>query len=365
MTQTPVPSRFLLSKKRPGTQPRSQADEGGSSSTHQFRATPRFSSTPRPASTQVPQFATPSTLTLKQRSSRPDSTQQDIIESSQVSPENSPPTPADELDVVLSSDPIEVDASFPSQSPEADGHDRVNGEPSPKRRRISISPEPDSNLRAERASTIPPSDESSDDDDDDAPPKTHKTDLLNDVESEWDSEDDSSGMEQEERDMSNDGQDEPRPGARPKFHQAPRFKASEQLEARQQTSLPEVFSPQRRGVKYVAGGLAAELRDWLVEVKGSDDGGQGFANPVSLTAYGVRRMPGLSLVSTADPGGEPGVRVILAGDGKITGLGKPEVAVSGSVITISPPAWDVDLGPATGKWAIACDWTVREDAPKA
>lgn len=357
-----MPSRFLLSKKRPGTQPRSQADEGGSSSTHQFRTTPRFSSTPRPASTQVPHFATPSTLTLKQRSSRPESTQ-DIIESSQVSPENSPPAPADEVDVVLSSDAIEVDASFPSQSPGADGHDRVNDEPAYKRRRISISPEPDSNIRAERASTIPPSDESSDDDD--APPTNYKADLLNDVESGWDSEDDGSGMEQEERDMSNDGQEEPRPGARPKFHQAPRFKTSEQLEARQQTNLPEVFSPQRRGVKYVAGGLAAELRDWLVEVKGSDDGGQGFANPVSLTAYQVRRIPGLSLVSTAEPGGEPGVRVILAGDGKVTGLGKPEMAVSGSVITISPPAWDVDLGPATGKWAIACDWTVRDDASKA
>ena len=266
------------------------------------------------------------------------------------------------LNVVLSSDAIEVDASFPSQSPEADGNDRVNGEPSPKRRRISISPEPDSNLRAERASTVPPSDESSDDD---APPKSYKADLMNDVESEWESEDDGSGMEHEEREMPNDGQDEPRPGARPKFHQAPRFKTSEQLEARQQTNLPEVFSPQRRGVKYVAGGLAAELRDWLVEVKGSDDGGQGFANPVSHTAYEVRRVPGLSLVSIANPGGGPGVRVILAGDGKVTGLGKPEVAVSGSVITISPPAWDVDLGPAMGRWAIACDWTVHDGSPKA
>ncbi|KAG7289708.1 hypothetical protein NEMBOFW57_006084 [Staphylotrichum longicolle] len=34
----------------------------------------------------------------------------------------------------------------------------------------------------------------------------------------------------------------------------------------------DIFSPQRRGAKYLPGGLAAELRDWLVDVKGGVDG---------------------------------------------------------------------------------------------
>ncbi|KAJ1326600.1 hypothetical protein MN608_08047 [Microdochium nivale] len=68
----------------------------------------------------------------------------------------------------------------------------------------------------------------------------------------------------------------------PKFHRAPRFKqrdqdttstypGSEQHE-RHYDPLPEMFSPSRRGnrgggSKYVPGGLASELRDWLVDME--------------------------------------------------------------------------------------------------
>ncbi len=51
-----------------------------------------------------------------------------------------------------------------------------------------------------------------------------------------------------------DGQGPPNARTRPKFHEAPRFKAPEQLDINQHTNLPDLFSPQRRGVKYAQGG---------------------------------------------------------------------------------------------------------------
>ncbi len=90
---------------------------------------------------------------------------------------------------------------------------------------------------------------------------------------------------------------------------------------------------------------------------------KGSAKPVSLVAGEVRHMPGMSLVKVAARNGEPSPRLILAGEGTLAGLGRPKRASPGSLITISPPAWDIDLGPVTGSWAVACDWTVQDEVP--
>ncbi|SPQ20965.1 0e546d90-256e-4766-9347-bbb976b05f11 [Thermothielavioides terrestris] len=62
---------------------------------------------------------------------------------------------------------------------------------------------------------------------------------------------------------------------KPAFRSAPRFKPAEppdEAHAHPDPYLADIFSPQRRGAKYFPGGLAAELRDWLVEAKGGVDG---------------------------------------------------------------------------------------------
>lgn len=170
---------------------------------------------------------------------------------------------------------------------------------------------------------------------------------------------------------------------------APRFKL-----AQGQDTLPshsevylaaDIFSPQRRGTKYLPGGLAAELRDWLVDAKGGlDKRGEGmatssvlqFAEAASGGLDGVVRFvveevshggPGMTLVSGKVLGGEcaggvtSGVRVILAGEGNIEGLGggkgggNPSRVALGAKVAIGPPAWDVELD---GQWAVAYRWEV-------
>ncbi|KAL7914854.1 hypothetical protein GGI35DRAFT_161565 [Trichoderma velutinum] len=55
----------------------------------------------------------------------------------------------------------------------------------------------------------------------------------------------------------------------PIFQQAPRFKP---LDAETTfNGLPAAFSPQRRGSRYISGGMAAQLQGWLSEVKGWDE----------------------------------------------------------------------------------------------
>ncbi|KEZ45242.1 hypothetical protein SAPIO_CDS2715 [Scedosporium apiospermum] len=55
----------------------------------------------------------------------------------------------------------------------------------------------------------------------------------------------------------------------PLFQPPPRFKVPDTEENTFLEGLPSVFSPQRKGAKYVAGGLAAEVQRWLSHIKGS------------------------------------------------------------------------------------------------
>jgi hypothetical protein len=161
----------------------------------------------------------------------------------------------------------------------------------------------------------------------------------------------------------------------PTFLKAPRFKVpgetTEEPGTRTEHFLPDAFSPQRRGAKYVPGGLAAELRHWLVEVKGygtdidEKGGDSGDSTAVGLEIIDVRTgVPGITLVNGRQElpqGEELRVRAILAGAGRVSGLDGPNIARPGCTVLISPPAWDVKLGPLPeNKWSVVCDWAVRE-----
>ncbi|ROT41214.1 hypothetical protein SODALDRAFT_114473 [Sodiomyces alkalinus F11] len=170
----------------------------------------------------------------------------------------------------------------------------------------------------------------------------------------------------------------------PTFQPAPRFKVSEAETTARAEGLPEAFSPQRRGTRYVPGGLAAGLQSWLAEVRewGDDvDGGWAVhtnmnmnmnmntntsANTNTNTAVRVavdevrdgRRM---YLVQgrrvTTGPRDGVSMRLILAGEGKLTGLARRASVRVGSVLVISQPTWEVTLE-NQGRWTVACDWVV-------
>lgn len=140
----------------------------------------------------------------------------------------------------------------------------------------------------------------------------------------------------------------------PTFRAAPRFKPTEGDPAAEGI-LPAAFSPQRRGAKYLPNGLAAELQGWLSDVKRWDEDGstgpgkEKFQVLVREVSEGGRRM---YLVRGA---GEE-ERYVLAGEGRLTGLGRRAVVREGSIVEVEGPVWEVEL--EGGRWTVCCEWWV-------
>lgn len=159
----------------------------------------------------------------------------------------------------------------------------------------------------------------------------------------------------------------------PTFLAAPRFKTSEAVETKKDRPLlPEAFSPQRRGAKYVTGGLAAEVRDWLVQVKGATEYDRPTGESVKFIVDQVSHCPQGQMCLISGNEAQIGqqfemtpeqnetrigqaARVILAGDGRIPGLGHRTVVAQGLRVSMYQPIWDINLKDL-GRFAVACDW---------
>lgn len=242
-------------------------------------------------------------------------------------------------------DSIEIASEPPS--------DFQNGieERTPKRRRISISPALSWHDDAQEETMIGLQEEDTmleDDEDEELPDAKEETPVDLDA-SQMD--DDIGLRNRNEGDVTKN---------QPTFHRAPRFKISE-AEAARQEGLPEAFSPQRRGAKYVAGGLAAELQTWLAEVKGWSGGDRPADLVMTIIIDEVRPGSRMYLVRGRrivgdDDMREIAARLMLAGEGRLTGLGQKAPVVVGSSIAISQPAWEIVLEGT--RWIVACEWAV-------
>lgn len=151
----------------------------------------------------------------------------------------------------------------------------------------------------------------------------------------------------------------------PTFHKAPRFKVAELAEGAQRSLLPDAFSPQRRGARYVPGGLAAELREWLVQVKGASEYDRPARSSVAATVDEAKRGNGMWLVAAneKDDAGRQHEgdlsKVLLAGDGRVAGLGGKNIVRPGTTVSLHQPMWDIKLNDL-GQFAVACDWEIPE-----
>lgn len=147
---------------------------------------------------------------------------------------------------------------------------------------------------------------------------------------------------------------------RPTFQHAPRFKPNEAADGAQQRPLPDAFSPQRRGAKYIPGGLAAEVRDWLVQVKGYSEYDRPAGSGIGVTVGEAKSGVGMHIITAhqldgkAEDEGIP-TKAILAGDGRTTGLGVKSIVKRGGPVSMSQPMWDITLDDL-GQFAVACDW---------
>lgn len=137
----------------------------------------------------------------------------------------------------------------------------------------------------------------------------------------------------------------------PTFRPPPRFKQLEDESLGE--GLPAAFSPQRRGARYLTGGLAAELQGWLSEVKGDEElAGSTFRVTVRDVRAGRRMYLSQGTVGST----EEVRRVILAGEGRLTGLERRATVAVGSVVEVRQPVWDVEVDGQM--WMVACDWAI-------
>ncbi|KAF6823547.1 hypothetical protein CPLU01_11340 [Colletotrichum plurivorum] len=385
---TPTPRRFLLSKRQPPQSQRKTPGSGPSvfAGSQRFQTTPRFapaSSAQRPPST--PGF--PGTI-------RPSRQRDPIHDELESSPPDAPPTVTRPARTILGAgtqrgtlrstqklkEKIESDSDIASDSQEDDEKDRlppigygVNDsievesivasdtqslpeERTPKRRRISISPahswEDDAvddtagSLQEEDGTQVDsvPEDDELPDAPGGTPAETSDTEM----------DEDASVPDPNQADAAK---------PQPTFHRAPRFKVSE-AEASNLEGLPPAFSPQRRrGPKYIAGGLAAELQSWLAEVKGWGGGGDRPPDLVMRIVVDEVRsgnrmylVRGRRIVEDGSAREEIAARLMLAGEGRLTGLGQRAPVAVGSSVSISQPAWEIALEGT--RWLVACDWAV-------
>lgn len=257
---------------------------------------------------------------------------------------------------------LDLNESIEDDSPSSSRSSPRQGDRPTKRRRVSLSPEID----------VSPDDEEEDDDPmevDDDDPTEEGIGVFAAVEGEDVIETQSaSSPGKTESEFSNES-DSPSPAElstrHPTFHKAPRFKVAELAESAQRSLLPDAFSPQRRGARYVPGGLAAELREWLVQVKGTSEYDRPARSSVAATVDEAKSGHGMWLVAAneKDDAGRQHEgdlsKVLLAGDGRMAGLGGKNIVRPGTTVSLHQPMWDIKLNDL-GQFAVACDWEIPE-----
>lgn len=159
------------------------------------------------------------------------------------------------------------------------------------------------------------------------------------------------------------------------FLKPPRFRPPDPAESQGSGDpLPEQFSPHGKGRQYLAGGLAAEVRDWLINIDaGSSARGisgmqkekdSEWATKIKveevrrdgremclIRGRQVRDVDGEEVV---DGIGE--VKVMLAGEGVGTGLQRGTDVDIGSTVGIKGPIWEIMVERV--KWGVGVDWKV-------
>lgn len=129
------------------------------------------------------------------------------------------------------------------------------------------------------------------------------------------------------------------------------------IESDLQTSpLPEVFSPHRRGQRFVAGGLAAEVQSWITDLRtqaqDSRRNDSGRDGPGFRTVITVSEIHGEDVVFArgVDSAG------LSRGAVLVRGAGHTEPLRSRMRVGIREPSWVVEFAGDT--WIVSVDWEV-------
>lgn len=124
--------------------------------------------------------------------------------------------------------------------------------------------------------------------------------------------------------------------------------------------LPEAFSPHRKGQKFVPGGMAATLQQWVVETGSSavqSRRGQSYLRGedyVMRIQVDEMKGHGPSTVRGRQSNGDP-VDALLVGVGSRVGAGSKEL-MSGVIIGLRAPTWTIEIDGRD--YVVGVDWRV-------
>ncbi|KAG9252103.1 uncharacterized protein F5Z01DRAFT_661988 [Emericellopsis atlantica] len=358
---TPTPRRFLLSKRN------QQQSTAGFQSTPRFQA-PSSSARAAPATSvqRPPSTASavhdarnvaPLKLALpqgKQRGVEDVDDEDERVEVSSV--EQSERDEVEEDAIEASSSPrshVEEPGNARMEDDDLDGSDPDDGRVDDVTRSDAVSEEGDDDDNDEASSSSPSMER-------DtkrrklsitplpafSPPSIQQQDEATSTDSDLnENQEPSSGAES----SSSAGSPSRRDAQQPTFRRVPRFKPLDPDLAT--PGLPAAFSPQRRGARYLTGGLAAEVQSMLSAIKSED---QELATSSSCTTIRVEEVrAGRRMYLVRD---EHGRRIVLAGEGKLTGLGRRAPVAQGSVVDVGRLGWSVDM--EGERWEVHCDWSM-------
>ena len=121
--------------------------------------------------------------------------------------------------------------------------------------------------------------------------------------------------------------------------------------------LPDAFSPHRRHQRFLPGGMAAEVQQWIVEAAQSvgqhrqSSAGANLLQAIVLETGGPNNTGMILAKATA---GNQRIRLLLAGSGKNRNASSIK---QGDVLTIKAPSWNIEL--EGEPWIIGVDWCVQ------
>lgn len=154
------------------------------------------------------------------------------------------------------------------------------------------------------------------------------------------------------------------------FIKPPKFRDPEPSSSNPSEPLPDQFSPHRKGQKYLQGGLASELRDWLTNISSMIPAQSGnkedpWTVKILIDEVSGGARTGMTMVSgrqvheenqrrVVDYLGQ--VRCMLAGEGMGNGVQKGERVQVGKLVGIKGPGWEVIVEGL--KWGVAVEWKV-------
>ncbi|EMR83563.1 hypothetical protein BcDW1_7829 [Botrytis cinerea BcDW1] len=355
---TPSPHRFVIKRQsgppapRPHLPPPSQLAQESTprpSNTQQFNTTPRFtfSSTPKPnvtqstgvpASTPAGRYITPARRSTKAKEKIDD-------------PSDDYPAHLSLHDSIDTNDDFDTGVEYFSEDQDADSEDQEINPRSSKRRRISTSPDIALEENDDSLSSSLPIISS---------PISHRPTQI------------SSTAGKPKFLLSTPVPSTPQSVVPTTFLKPPRFRPSDPAESQGSADpLPEQFSPHRKGRQYLVGGLAAEVRDWLINIdsgiggvqKGKERNGEWVTKiKIEEVRRDGREMCLVRGKQVRDVDGEVvvdgvgEVRVMLAGEGMGMGLQRGMDVDVGRTVGIKGPVWEIVVEGA--KWGVGVEWKV-------